>query len=797
MRRSCAPVSPAGWLRVLMAMVLAMVLAGCDQIGTKLDPYLSGVRGDPSSFRIDAGGSERWVVTGFCVRAFRTGTQPELQRWINLPADVQAVRIEGVGDTDCETGTKPDSAFQWTFELRAAPTAAAGSHEVTLELSVLGGAVTRVDLELVVGAPPITVRVAAAANGGGRVVGPGIDCGSDCDERVPLVPVRLLTFNAVPGAGQRLLQWSGDCSGTVASVTLVADRDLLCIANFGPAVADTAVLAVRLEGPGFVEALLPGGIRCGETCRWLYPLGTSIRLRAAPGAGHRFAGWSGGEVCTGEATSLTLVLEADTECIARFEPETPPVSVQTLDLTMVGQGSVQASIGGAPALTCLASCRMPLTTGATVSLVAQASAFGRFERWQGDCAVAGADTEPATTLLMDRPRQCTVRFLASSDLLWQPLGSDASGDAVSLNAEPVPSDAAQPVMLLDAAGRPWVAWVEAERLHVRRWQGSQWEVLDQGLDSGTVDASSQIALALDDAGQPMIAWAEQRPGTSGAQAPMHVQARRWDGTRWQRLGSGPVDDGTTQSAYEPSLATFQGQPAIATVERSATNPGLAGVRVRRWNGTAWEPAAVGIGPTLVGSADDPAHTRLVALGGSLAVVFFDHTTQRFRLSVLTGGAWIDAPGFEALNAGAPAVVVDPVEGLLLAWPPSAPAPQFTVQRWRDGTWSPLGGAHGSTGTGARVDAVSLHRNPYTGKLLLGFAEARTGQSLFRVREWTGLAWADLGGPIGPTGRLGSGTAFGLAVGSAARPMIVTRVSNLGFINGSLVSDVALQVRELR
>lgn len=780
---------------------LLLLLGGCDWFIPKRDAALTADVREGAPVQLQPGGSVRLVVEGVCWNALNTGAQPRLVRWINLPPDVQATRVQGAGDTDCDTFNQSDSRFQWTFEFSAAPAAATSSNEAVLDLTLAGRDSTRVTLTVTVAVsgPRVGVRIQATTTGDGRVVAEGIDCGADCVEVLPRLPVPLVTFTAVPGAGQRLLQWLRDCSGTSPSLTLVADRDLICGAVFGPAEAGTVVLAVRREGPGLVEAPVPGGIDCGGLCRATYALGTSVQLRAAPAAGHRFGGWSGSAGCSGEATVLTVVLQADTECVARFDPETPPALLQTLDLTLVGAGTVQANVANAPTARCTVSCRLPLPTGATASLVAQAAGFGRFERWEGECAgtTPASANDPATTVTMNRPLQCTARFLDSSDLLWQPVGSDASGDAISLNAEPVPSDAGDPVMLMDAAGRPWVAWVEAERLHVRRWQGSGWETLADGLDAGTVDAFGPITLALDDNGQPMLAWAQNRPSASGSPAPLEVQARRWDGTRWQRLGIGAVDDGTTQSAYAPSLATFQGQPAIATVERSAVNPALATVRVRRWNGAAWEPAAIAFGPTLAGIDDDPAHTRLVALAGSLAVVFFDQATQRFRVSVLNAGAWIDAPGFDALNARAPAVVVDPAEGLLLAWPPGLPASQFTVQRWRAGAWSTLGGANGSTGTGARVDAVAMHRNPYTGKLLLGFVEARTGQSLFRVREWNGQAWVDLGGPIGPTGRFGSGTAFGLAVGSAARPVIVTQVGSSSVVNGRLVSDRALQVRELR
>jgi hypothetical protein len=72
----------------------------------------------------------------------------------------------------------------------------------------------------------------------------------------------------------------------------------------------------------------PAGISCGSTCVHGFNSGTVVTLTAAPAAGSRFGGWSGGG-CSGSG-SCAVTLTADTTVTATFNKvAVVVVSVQT------------------------------------------------------------------------------------------------------------------------------------------------------------------------------------------------------------------------------------------------------------------------------------------------------------------------------------------------------------------------------------------------------------------------------------------------------------------------------------
>ena len=80
-------------------------------------------------------------------------------------------------------------------------------------------------------------------------------------------------MTALPAGGWTFLHWTGDASGTNASVSLTMDRPKTVQAVFG-----TAVHTSTLGGAGAVRL---------DSERALYPYGASLRVTAVPGAGMR------------------------------------------------------------------------------------------------------------------------------------------------------------------------------------------------------------------------------------------------------------------------------------------------------------------------------------------------------------------------------------------------------------------------------------------------------------------------------------------------------------------------------
>ena len=77
----------------------------------------------------------------------------------------------------------------------------------------------------------VDANVTVSGSGTGKVYStPGIDCGSDCNERYCVgTPV---TFTAIAGSGSEFLQWSGDCTGTDVSCTLEMNTNKTITAEF-------------------------------------------------------------------------------------------------------------------------------------------------------------------------------------------------------------------------------------------------------------------------------------------------------------------------------------------------------------------------------------------------------------------------------------------------------------------------------------------------------------------------------------------------------------------------------------
>jgi hypothetical protein len=162
--------------------------------------------------------------------------------------------------------------------------------------------------------------------GSGRVLGPGIDCGSACvakfayGSRVSLV--------AQPEIGWFLSSWSGACTGT-GSCALTMSDSASVTATFSPEPVNRRALTVRLtrdSDPGCpipAEGLVvstPPGLVCqmagGEdaTCTATFEPGSTVSLTASPGLAIRFSGYSG--ACGG--TSCSLVMDDDKSVVATF-----------------------------------------------------------------------------------------------------------------------------------------------------------------------------------------------------------------------------------------------------------------------------------------------------------------------------------------------------------------------------------------------------------------------------------------------------------------------------------------------
>src|SRR5690606_25651843 len=112
---------------------------------------------------------------------------------------------------------------------------------------------------------------------------------------------------------------------------------------------------------------------------------------------------------------------------------------------------------------------------------------------------------------------------------------------------------------------------------IGRWNGSRWEMLDSGFDSGSVYALAVYDGGLIAAGSVMAA--DGSPVSKIA---------RWDGHDWSPLGSGIAGSSTTRVN---ALAVYDGELVAGGTFTEAGGVTVNGIA--RWNGSSW--AALGAG----------------------------------------------------------------------------------------------------------------------------------------------------------------------------------------------------------
>ncbi|MFC4425171.1 hypothetical protein [Deinococcus navajonensis] len=158
----------------------------------------------------------------------------------------------------------------------------------------------------------------------------------------------------------------------------------------------------------------------------------------------------------------------------------------------------------------------------------------------------------------------------------------------------------QPALALDAAGVPTLAWLEgdvaAAQVLVARQDGERWVRLGAPLSHAGRRYLAAPRLVLDAQGRPTVAWLEDTGGRDT------LFVAHWTGKEWTPLGGALSRD----FALAPALALdAQGRPAVAwTEERS----GLGRIFLARWTGAAWTVA----GPLNRDPAQDARSPALAA-----------------------------------------------------------------------------------------------------------------------------------------------------------------------------------------
>ena len=243
---------------------------------------------------------------------------------------------------------------------------------------------------------------------GGRITGPGIDCGDggagDCVKTYDHGEEVVLT--AVASANHELESWSGPCDDDAATCTATMDRNKTAGATF---TAVQRTLTVERPANGYVSAK---GVDCGsgtrDDCAESGPHGSSLVLRATADDGYGFDSWTGA-CATGKGAGgpkCAVRLDGDLSAGATFG------LLRTLTLTAPANGYVTG-----PGISCGAGDRVDCTEsyldGTTVTLTPTGATGHDFEKWGGACL--GADA--ACSLDMTADRAVTAQFEAQRRML--------------------------------------------------------------------------------------------------------------------------------------------------------------------------------------------------------------------------------------------------------------------------------------------------------------------------------------------------------------------------------------------
>lgn len=373
-----------------------------------------------------------------------------------------------------------------------------------------------------------------------------------------------------------------------------------------------------------------------------------------------------------------------------------------------------------------------------------------------------------------------------SGAAWLEVGGSARGGGVSRNA----GDSFAPSLALDAGGNPAVAWEDTRNsfpeIYFRRWSGTAWVELAGSATAGGVSAtpgeSRHPVLALDAAGNPAIAWQEGDPGSR------EICLRRWTGAVWEELAGSGSGGGVSATAADSSLPSLSigpaGDPAIAWREGTGASDGE--IFFRRWNGSAWEElGGSATAGGLSGTAAESAAPSLKVDAAGTPTIAWSETPGSIYLRRWGGATWDEIGGSAtgaglsapSTNASSPSLALDAAGAPLVAWQDFAlgySEPFF--RRWNGMGWAELGGSasgRGVSGTAGYSLSPVLAVDPLTGFPVLAWAEFNGTEDIF-VKRWNGVSWAEIEGSAtggGISANAGSSQAPVLAVDGSGQPAV--------------------------
>ena len=187
-----------------------------------------------------------------------------------------------------------------------------------------------------------------------------------------------VTLEAVPDAGYRFNNWSGDLDSGDNPTEIKMNANKTVTANF----TKTYTLVITKSGEGIVECI-PDLCVCGPDCRADFDDGTRVTLTAEWDENSvEFYGWSG--ACNNETIYCTIDMDEDKQVTAAFSGEGYYLSVEKQ-----GRGAVKSNPAG---IDCGNDCPKQehwYDKDTTVTLTATSDCGAEFDGWTGACSGTG------------------------------------------------------------------------------------------------------------------------------------------------------------------------------------------------------------------------------------------------------------------------------------------------------------------------------------------------------------------------------------------------------------------------
>jgi uncharacterized repeat protein (TIGR02543 family) len=263
------------------------------------------------------------------------------------------------------------------------------------------------------------------------VVAPGSDTGTFNEGDA-------ITLLATPGTNCEFTGWSGDVTGTAASIIVTMGGNRSVTATFAsipppppPTTLYTLTVDVNAAGTGCTNARVtssPTGIdvTANNTGSFDFGEGVEVTLFEAPGTNCGFSSWIGDGSGGATDTTRLVVMDTDHSVIANFATPAPVVIKHTLTVEATSTGGcASAHVTSSPsgiAVTVGNIDTYDFDEGTLVTLTEVASTGCLFDSWTGDGAtVTGAPNQRQVTMDMDY--SVTANFVPVAPIAAGPSGS--------------------------------------------------------------------------------------------------------------------------------------------------------------------------------------------------------------------------------------------------------------------------------------------------------------------------------------------------------------------------------------